>query len=253
MLAPERQQCVLNVLARTGAATVAQIAAELGVSAMTVRRDLQVLGEQGLLVKTHGGAILPEKNPAQEIPYSTKSRANADKKQRIGERAAALVAEGDAIMLDAGSTTLEVAKHLHASPLVVVTNDVAIAYTLGLRPDMTVIVLGGVMQPSLYTLIHTTTVDFISDLRVNKLFLGADAVHLEHGVTNRTLAEASVKRAMIRAAQEVVLTVDSSKFGKEVFSRVCSLDAVHRIITDSAAPPDMVGKIQEMGITVELV
>lgn len=253
MFAPERHQRIMSALSRTGTVTVAQITEELGVSAMTVRRDLQTLEEQGFLMRTHGGAILPDRNPAQEIPYASKSAANIQAKRLIGQRAAELVQDGDAIMLDAGSTTLEVARNLKASPLVVVTNDTAVAYTLGLRQGVTVIVPGGIMQENLYTLIHPTASQFISDLRVQKLFLGADALHMEHGVTNRTLVETPSKQAMIRAAQEVILVTDSSKFGKEVFARVCGLDAIHRVITDKGAPEEIVEKLREMGIVVDLV
>lgn len=253
MLAPERHQRILSILSRSGAAGVSQLAAELDVSAMTIRRDLATLEEQGLLARTHGGAILAGKNPSQEIPYTSKAGRQAAEKERIGRRAAALISEGDAIILDSGSTTLQIAKHIEASPLMVVTNDVAIAYTLGLRPGVTVAMPGGIMQPSLYTLLHPTTVQFISGLRVNKLFLAADAVHLENGVTNRTLDEVPVKQAMIRAAQEVILVADSSKFGKEVFARVCHLSSVHRLITDSACPPEMVDQLRAGGIQVELV
>lgn len=253
MLAPERHQRILAILSRSGATTVAQLAADLGVSGMTVRRDLQTLDEQGLLIKTYGGAIPAELNTSREIPYISKSLANAEAKQRIGRRAAALISEGDTIILDSGSTTLEVARQIEAASLMVVTNDVAIAYTLGLRPGISVALPGGLMQPNLYTLLRPEAVQFMSDLRVGKVFLAADAVHLEFGVTNRSLEEVPVKQAMIRAAHEVILVADSTKFGKEVFARVCQLEAVHRVITDADAPPELVSQLQARGIAVELV
>lgn len=253
MLVPERQQRILSILSRSGAATVQELAKELGVSAVTIRRDLAALAEQRLIVRTHRGAILAGKNPAQEIPYNDKALQHAAEKERIGRRAAELVHSGDTIILDSGTTTLQVAKHIQASPLITATNDVAIACTLGLRPGISVVLPGGTMQRGLYTLLHPSAVEFFSALRVDKLFLGVDAVHPKTGITNRTLEEVPVKQAMIRAADEVILVADSSKFGKEVFAQVCDLSAINYLITDAACPPEIVEALRAADIQVELV
>lgn len=251
MFPDERRAQILRVVQEQGRAAVADLAEQFAVSPMTIRRDLELLERQGLIGRSHGGAI-PPYLLATEIPYQTKLAARVEEKNRIGAAAAALIQPGETVILDSGSTTLAVAQHIQGiSGLTAVTNDLMVAVELANR-GVSMVCTGGLLQASLYTLIGPPAENVLSTLRVDKAFLGADALDVEAGLTNRTLMEVAVKKAMIRAARQVIVVADASKLGAGVFAQVCPLQAIHTVVTNREAPADFVAAARQAGIDVIL-
>lgn len=229
----ERQKRILDYVNESKKATVSELSELIGVSKVTIRRYINELESKGLVIKTHGGVLSLKSDLNNEIPYSSKKDLNAAEKQKIGEAASQLVEEGDVIILDAGSTTHKIVKYLDDKHITVITNDIKIAFELAVKPNINLILTGGVTQKHLYTIIGFETEKFLHKVHVHKTFLGADAINLENGITNRTLEEVAIKQAMIKAAEKVILVVDHSKLNKKAFADVCKLEAIDTIVIDS--------------------
>lgn len=253
MLPAERQHRIADWVRKKGKAEVAELSALFNVSAMTIRRDLTRLSEQGLIDRTHGGAVL-QRSTAFEPRYTEKSRAQADLKDRIGVAAASLVEDGETVILDAGSTTMSVARNLKGKRnLTVVTNDLHIAIELLPVPTMHVVVTGGTARRDFYNLIGLHAEALLRQTNANKLFLGADAVDIQRGISNATWEEVAVKRLMMESAQQVVLVADHTKFGGVALARVAGLDQVDGIITDEGLAPEVAVQITAEGPWVRRV
>lgn len=214
-----------------------EVARRFGVSTMTVRRDLQRLEQHGLIIRTHGGAVSKEVHA--ELPYRMKVAANIREKRCIAREAVADVRPGDRIVLDAGTTTFEVARLLKAlERLTIITNDLLIAQELSACKHLEVYFAGGLIQPHLNCAIGSVTADFLSSLHVDWAFIGGSHIDIDTGVSTPLLDKARVKQAMMKAAVRAVLVADSSKFGRRSFAQVASLNEFYRVITDDALAPD---------------
>jgi DeoR/GlpR family transcriptional regulator of sugar metabolism len=250
----ERRRRIVEYLQTNRSGKNEELAASLGVSLATVRRDLDLLATQGLVSRTHGGAILPDSSTAFERFYAEKRQLHQEEKRRIGAAAAAMVADGETLVLDTGSTTFEVARHLAGHKnLTIITNDLLIASTLEFDPTTVLLVTGGTRRSGYSVLIGPVTEELLRSVRVNKSFLSADAVALDHGISNATFAEVATKRLIIEAAQEVILVVDHSKFGGVALARVAPLDRVHHVVTDAGAEPEVLQGLTRLGIPVSVV
>lgn len=233
MLPEQRKRKLLDLLQQNGAADVGHLAEVLDVSPATVRRDLQMLAEHGHVRRTHGGAVLPHVSTAFEPPYTEKSERNAEQKAAIAREASRRVAPGEVVVLDSGSTTLALARELkHLHDLTVITSDLKIALELGEVPSTTVIIVGGTVRTSLYSVIGPFAERMLQDLHSNHSFLGADAVSLQAGLTNATLEEVPIKRLMLRCGNRSVLLADSSKFGKASLAKIADLSEFDEVVTD---------------------
>lgn len=226
----------------------------LDVSEATVRRDLTMMAEEGLVSRARGGAILPASSTAFEPLYPEKRLINTEEKRRIGVEAALMVVDGETLILDSGSTTFEIARNLtdHKN-LTIITNDLVIASSVMFDSTTSVIVTGGIRRQGFNTLIGPVTDEFLQQVKVNKTFLAADAIDFQQGVTNATFAEISVKRLMIQAAREVILVADHSKFANIALARVCPLDKVHCVITDSSIDESILQDFQRLDIPIKIV
>ncbi len=247
-----RHQVILDVLRDRGRASVAQLSQRLGVSGVTVREDLKFLEEQRRLVRTRGGALAqPER---AELPLELTRLANAAEKRRIGQRAAAMVQSGQTIIIDVGSTTLELAKALplHLLDVVVVTNGLSIALTLENRPGISVVVSGGTLRPLQHSLVAPLGTVLLEKLNADIAFIGCNGVEPGRGFTNSNLAEAEIKQAMVRSAARTVFLADHSKLGAVASAFVAGLDKAHLLITDDGADPAAVAELRHAGLTVEL-
>lgn len=254
MLPAKRKELVLERLQREGYIEIAEISETMGVSRATIRRDLNDLEQEGLLVTVHGGAVPRATSTAYEPSFQTKRVQNALEKQRIGEAAAMLVQSGQSVLLDAGSTTFQVAEHLRKKrDLTIVTNDVQILMSFAAIPGMNVICTGGTLRGPVYTLVGHQAELAIKDLHVDWTFLGADAIDIEHGITNVNLIEVPCKRAMLAAGEKAVLVTDSSKFGRISLAKVCDLTDVDLIVTDRGLPDEMRERLLELGVEVQIV
>jgi DeoR family transcriptional regulator, fructose operon transcriptional repressor len=253
MLAAERRKRILDLVNQDGGVRTTALAEVMRASLPTVRRDLEFLGRQGLVIRTHGGAVAHSRSTAYEPPYQQKVHLAAEAKERIGKAAASLIAEGDSVILDSGSTCLQVARHAHGKVFTAVVLDLPIALELADDPRVDVLVVGGKARTGLHCMVGPLAEETLGQFHVNRLFLGADGIHVTHGVTNATAAEVPVKRAAIRAAQEVVLVADSSKFQRQVLMRVCPLDAVHHIVTDRGLSAAVLRALRRRSIRVTAV
>lgn len=234
----ERKESILKFINEHKTVTTKQLCDEFGMTPVTIRSDINSLAQSGLVIKIHGGAMSAEHRLHIEIPISQKMQQNVDKKRRIARRAAAMINPGDIIILDSGSTTLEIARLITSNDVTVITNDVLIAKVLIDQGNVTVYMTGGRNLNSVYALHGSETEEYLKKVRVNKLFLGCDALDFEWGISNRTMEEVATKRAMMNASREVIAVADSSKIGKAVFARLCGFDEIDRLITDEISPED---------------
>jgi DeoR family fructose operon transcriptional repressor len=237
MIPEERRAILLQEIRKHGYLAVSTIANRLEVSSTTIRRDLEKLETAGKLTRIRGGAASKTLGTTHEPPYELKRHQATEQKRRIAQQAATLVEEGDSIILDGGSTTFELADHLqHFRDLTVVTNDLMIANRMAENPRITLICTGGVARPSFYYLLGPMVESFLHELRVDKTFLGADAIHEDGTIGNFNLDEVSIKQAMIEAASKSILLVDATKFYVTGFVKVCDLQDLDEIITDRGIP-----------------
>lgn len=244
-----RQTAIMSEIASTGSCTVADLARRLDVSGETIRRDIKRMASQGLLRKVHGGATLP--GPLHEGSFEQRMTENADAKQAIARAAAAHIADGETLSLDAGSTTACVARALAGRRgLTVVTNSLDIARTMA--GASRVFMAGGELHAALGAGLGPAAAEFVSQFRVRTAFLSAGAIDAEDGLTDFDMAEAQFSRALIEAAERVIVVADHGKFGKRALVRACELDAIDMLITDAPPPPDLAKRLDEAGVVVEV-
>ncbi len=246
MLSDERRAVLINKLRENGYIQAVELADELNVSSATIRRDLVQLQEEGFCTRTRGGAVRSAQSTTLELPYALKKQQFTVQKEAIAREAIKLVEDGDTLILDSGSTTYALAHLLiEKQRLTVVTNDLQIAVLLANNPAIHLVCTGGIARPQVFTLQGAEVIDFIKVLRVDKTFLGADAIHTDGSIGNVNIEEVAIKQAMIRAASSVVLLADSSKFAVKGFAEVGTLQNVDILITDVGCPSEMKTKIEE--------
>ncbi len=237
MIGERRRREIVARLQRSGYVEARTLARELGVDASTIRRDLDTLGRAGLVQRTHGGALATEGADAVDVPYEAKRRERLAEKRAIAEHAARLVRDGDSLVLDSGSSTYALAEALRVRrDLTVATNDIRIAHYFAARGGVRLLVSGGQLIDSVFTLVGPATLSFLAGLHVDWAFLGADAIDRAGGVSNFNTVEVPVKQAMIAAADRAVLLADSSKFGRRALASVVGIEAFETIVTDHGLP-----------------
>ncbi len=250
MFAEERRQQIVELLRRAGKVTVDDLITRFGVSAPTIRADLSLLEKQGLLRRTHGGA-LPVESTLYEPPYSIREMKNLAEKRAIARVAASLVQDEETVLLDAGTTTFEVAVQLkQRRGLKVVTNSLSIALELMERKDMEVVLLGGTVQPARRALLGELALHALEMLYVDHAFLSFNGVDLQAGYTSVDFEAAAVKRKMMQHARQVIVVADHAKLGQVAFAQVAPIGAAHVLIVDSGASPDVLRAIEETGVRV---
>lgn len=227
----QRRREILRQLYETGYVEARELAEALGVDGSTIRRDLDTLARDGHLLRTHGGAkALPG---AVDVPYAAKLKERTAAKEAIGAAAADMIADGDSMVLDSGSTTYALAGALRAKhDLTLVTNDIRIAHLVADYPGVRLLLTGGELLSSTYTIFGENAVEFLSELRLDWCFLGAAAIDVDTGITNTNTLEVPVKRAMLESARTTVVVADSSKFGRQALVRVADVEQVDHILTD---------------------
>jgi DeoR/GlpR family transcriptional regulator of sugar metabolism len=244
-----RQQKILALLKQHGVISVGRLARSVRASEMTVRRDLTVLRDRGLVRRLHGGAAL-EIGKAEESPFSSARQEHVEEKEVIAKEAATLVSPGSVVALGAGTTTWHVAKALAArTDLTFITNSTNIALELD-RGQLNVILTGGHFRTPADALVGPPSLWTLERLQIDILFLGANGIDLKAGYTTPILAEAETNAALIRKATRVVVMADHSKFGRVTLASFAPIEAAHVLITDSAAPRSMLRAIRRRGVQV---
>lgn len=246
---PRRQQ-ILQHLIEQGSVQVAELVEQFGVSAVTIRADLSHFESQGLATRTHGGASLV-RTPPQEQGIHEKDALNMPLKDSIGLRAARLVQAGDNIIVDSGSTTMTLARHLHGCrDVTVMTNGLNIAWELANAPGVNVLLTGGLLRKHSLSLQGSQAEASLTSYSFDTLFLGVDGLDLQFGLTTHDEGEARLNHRMVERARRVVVLTDASKFGRVSLHRIARLDQIHTVITDPGIDDATREGLQRLGIEV---
>lgn len=249
-----RLNAILDLLAAAGEVTVEELVERFGASQATTRRDLDSLAEQRLLTRTHGGAVA--QTVAYELPIRYKSHLRTQEKDSIAQAAAAMVAPGTVVGLSGGTTTTAIAAALAArddlaeSRITVVTNAVNIAAQLATRPDIKVVVTGGVIHSRSYELVGPFVEQLLRGVRLDIAFIGVNGMDAESGASTHDEREAAVNRVMAERARRAVIVTDSSKLGSVAFAAVGGVEQFSTVITDSGADAGAVAALRNAGYEV---
>jgi DeoR/GlpR family transcriptional regulator of sugar metabolism len=249
MSAADRHEQILEVLERDGRLSVSEFSARMDVSEMTLRRDLQVLEERGALARVHGGAV-PVQSRSYEPPFAVRALRNAEAKRRIGEAAAALLQEGETVVLDAGTTVLEVARALRGRELRILAVNLRVAAVLVDEPGISLMVSGGAVRPGEQSFVGPLAERAFADLAFDTLVLAVGGVEPTIGITDYRLEDASLKRAALASARRCIVVADADKLGHVAFARTCPLADVDVLVTDDAAPPALLAELREADVEV---
>ncbi len=248
MLASLRRQKMLDLITEDGMAKVATLSQIFKISEVTIRQDLAKLEEDGFIIREHGGAYL-KSLPSQVQSASFQHMQNMDKKERIGKKAAEFIEEGDAIILDSGTTTTEVARNLiYHKNLTVVTNAVNVPLIIGGLPGITVLLTSGEFKAPTLSLTGQKAADFFENVHVDKLFLATAGITLRAGLTYPSLSDLPVKKAMIEAANTVYLVADSTKVGVQALASLGALSLINYLITDEGMSDENRKEFEKHGI-----
>ena len=254
VFARERQERIIRLVDEQGRARVTDLAAQFGVSAVTIRKDLIALEADHRIVRTHGGAIAVDRS-RPELGFEIRERLQADEKARIGAVAATLIGDGQSIVFDASTTALAVARHLKARDwqhLTVITNGLRLASELAGHPGISVFMLGGRVRWEALSVVGQLGDGLFSRINVQKAFLGAAGFTVASGLADATEEEAQIKEAMVTAARQVIAIVDHTKWEHAAFATFCSTDRIDVFLSDDAAPAAMVEDLVARGIEVRL-
>jgi DeoR/GlpR family transcriptional regulator of sugar metabolism len=250
MLAEQRHAEILKRV-EAGGARVADLAHDLSVTEETIRRDLEKLGREGRLIRTHGGA-LPLHETSRDAPFDVRRVAHHEEKVAIARRAVTHVRERDVIALDPSSTVHELTRLIPDIPLTVVTNALIATVRLLNRKNVRVLSTGGLLDQTTCSWVGSFTHRTLEHLNINKLFLSAKGVDLERGLSEVDDAQADVKRRMMALADETYLLVDHSKFRSRSAVLVAGLEEIDVVITDAGVDPQVVQAVQAAGCRVEV-
>ena len=249
----ERHKLILNKLKTNGFVTVNDLSQEFNVSLVTIRKDLKLLEERNLLFRTHGRAI-----PAD--PYITEHHVNVKEKLQTKEKNLIAIAAGltlepfDSIIIASGTSVIEFARNIKlVEGLTVLSASLNTSLILSENPNINVMQLGGIVRASSSSVVGPIGEKMLAEFTFTKLFLGVDGIDLDYGLTTTSSMEASLNKEMIKAAQKIIVLADSSKFGRKGFGRICGLDDVDQIITDSGIDTKTKNRLFELGIDVTIV
>jgi len=252
MMAEERRMQILQIVRSEGRAKVNELVQRFNTSAVTIRSDLNELHQRGVIQRSHGGAVIQD-TIFRESPVQERVNNQSKEKQRIGALAATLVQEGETIILDSGTTTLEIARHLHnIRHLQVLTNGLNIAVELLGSRTIQTIIMGGSVRNDSASVVGRATEDMLEQFSADKLFLCGAGCDPDFGVSGTNLDETMANRAMLRAAREIIVVADSSKFSKRSMSLIASFSEVDLVISDAGLPAELQDRIRSFGCKLVL-
>ncbi|MEO6965784.1 MAG: DeoR/GlpR family DNA-binding transcription regulator [Acidobacteriaceae bacterium] len=251
MLAEERRFRICEVLARQRTVSATYLKTTLGVTAATIRRDLAALEQEGLLVRSHGGAVSKSSSTNFQPSYEALGRANLDEKQWIAEEAAKLILDGDTVFLEGSTTVYELATRLlQRNRLTVVTNSPLILCQLQRAPNINAMCTGGDLQRDVFYLSGPWAQRSLNEIRVDKAVLGISAIDPTYGISTASQGEALIKKLITKIAKERIGLADHSKFGNQGFAYVGPCTDFHTLITDSGTDEKSLSALRESGIQV---
>lgn len=251
----ERHKYILDNLNKYGFVRITDVANELGVTKVTIRKDVKILESKGLLYKVHGSAR-PANPHVTDTDVHVKDNINRDSKRMIAQRAVGLVEDNDSIIVASGSTIYAFTEEIKMRPwhhLNIVTPFLRLGVLLNESENVNVVQLGGAVHKKSLSVLGDEASRGLEDCICSKLFFGVDGIDLEHGITTSTLEEAKLTRRMMRAASQIIILADSSKFGQRGFGRICSLEDIDVIVTDDKIPEQMVSILEDAGVDLIIV
>ena len=250
MITGERRNKILEILQEKKAVEVHELVKLFNVTGATIRRDLEALEKEGLLRRTHGGAVLPL-SVSYEPLYFSQIRKNLKEKEAIGKKAAELISDGDSVFIESGTTTLHIAKNIkNKRNLTVVTNSIDIAKELLSVSGVEVILTGGNLRKETVTLVGPLAERVLKEFKVDKVFLGISAIVPSKGMSTASIVEAQIKRLIIEMGKEVIGLADHSKFGKESFAFVTHTSVLDKLITDNKVSKEDIEALEKLGVEV---
>lgn len=253
MTKEERQAIIMNMLIHRDSILVSDLAEQLNVSSVTIRKDLTELEREKKLYRNHGKAILIDPY-SENKNVSEKERLRVEEKRMIGAAAAAIIKPRDSILIASGTTMHALARNIQTSDrLTVITASLEVASILSKDKDIDIIQLGGLLRHSSLSVVGKYAEEALHDFSCNKLFLGVDGIDLDFGITTTDMMEAALNRKMIQTAQKTIVLADSSKFGRRGFSKIVDMEEVDQIITDSGISASTARTVEEMGIELTIV
>lgn len=249
----ERHQLIMKKLKAQGYVNVAELSHELGVSTVTIRKDLKLLEERNLLFRTHGSAT-PQNPYVGDRPVNEKEKLQVEQKQRIAGRASMLVQANDSIIIASGTTINELARQIQPREgVAVICASLMAAQHLSIHKDLEIIQLGGILRKSSSSVVGSYAEKMLESFNCHKLFLGVDGIDPDYGLTTTNANEASLNQVMIEASHKVIVLADATKFGRRGFGRICGLERIDMIITDQEAPQNIISRCREKGVEVVCV
>jgi DeoR family transcriptional regulator of aga operon len=254
LLVEERRRKIAELVQSQDRATIGDLVARFGVSAVTIRGDLDALAGAGVLVRSHGGA-LKRIGDAEDMPLDVKQALHHEEKVRIGRAAAQSIRSGETVILDSGTTTAEVARQLklrRPDSLTVITNALNVAMELASVSSVRVIMIGGMLRQMSYSLVGPAAEQALRGLHADRLFLGVDGLDPEIGLMTPDPLEAQLNATMIEVSRNVVVVADSSKFERRSLSVIARMDRVDKVITDDRVGPSVVAALRARNVEVEL-
>jgi DeoR/GlpR family transcriptional regulator of sugar metabolism len=246
----DRHDVICSIVHAAGRVRVSDLSTDIGVSEMTVRRDLEELEEKGLLTRVHGGAVSTVSR-SFEPGFTARAQQNTEAKKRIGEAAAALVRDGETLIIDAGTTTLQVAGSLRPDlRLRVMALSLRVADVLADLPNVTLMIPGGVVRPHERSFVGGMTLTTFDELTFDTVVLTSGGVDVQAGVTEYEFDDAQTKRAALQSARRTIVVADGSKLGAVAFVRLCPIEQVDVVVTDTSAAPAQVAALRAAGVDV---
>jgi len=243
MLTIERQEEILDILNKNKSATVDELASELYVSGATIRRDLRAMEKQGLIIRSHGGAM-PFKSSAEESAFSIREQANTNAKRTIANLAVRLIKNGDSVFLDSSSTVgLIIPLFNNFNYLSVITTGLRNALLLSQTNNVKIYITGGQIQNHSNSIIGTDTMDYISRIHANITIISCTGIDLENGVTDSSIEQAKLKQQMRKNSDKVAVLCDSTKFGKTFLCKDFDFNEIDYLITEKLPPVEYLEKI----------
>jgi DeoR/GlpR family transcriptional regulator of sugar metabolism len=252
MMSEERRTQILQIVRSKGRAKVNELAHRFSTSAVTIRNDLNELHQRGLVLRSHGGAVLPE-TILRETPVNERLKSHVDEKRRIGAIAASLIHDGETIILDSGTTTLEIARQIkNKQGLQVITNGVNVAAELLDARGVQTFIVGGSVRGDSASIVGRSTEELFEQFSADKLFLSGAGCDPDFGVSGANVDETMVNRAMLRISREIILVADASKFSKRSMARIAPFSEIDTVISDSSLRVEMQERLRSLGCNLIL-
>lgn len=246
----ERHAQIIRLLSERQEISVTELSKQFGISEVTIRKDLTTLHKRNLLIRTRGGALrIPIINDRSDAPISHKELYNFQEKRAIGKTAASLIRDGDTILIDSGTTTIEIAKNLEKfSHLTIITNAINIAAEVLQYKRFKVILLGGYIRSTSQSMVGPFAEATLKNLYCDKCFLGVDSFSIERGISTPDMEEASINQTMISISKEVIAVCDYSKFNRRSLVHIANVNQIQTVVTDKAVPKDIQNGLRAMQI-----